>query len=58
MEEMASKYAIAGSEGRVVDYLLCFKTYLLDAAEKYVPSEAVMVAGTDGIKNIDPMRTF
>ena len=41
---MATKYAIAGSEGRVVDYLLCFKTYLLDAAEKYVPSEAVMAA--------------
>ena len=45
MEELASKYAVAGSEGRVVDYLLCFKTYLLDAAEKYVPSEAVMAAG-------------
>ena len=47
MEDMASKYAIAGSEGRVVDYLLCFKTYLLDAAEKYVPSETVMIAGTE-----------
>ena len=47
MEDMATKYSIAGSEGRVVDYLLCFKTYLLDAAEKYVPSETVMIAGTE-----------
>lgn len=39
MEELASRYAIPGSEGRMVDYLLCFKTYLLEAAGKFVPSD-------------------
>ena len=46
MEELAMTYAIDGSEGRMIDYLLCFKTFLMQAAERFHPSESTLANET------------
>ena len=46
MEELAMTYAIDGSEGRMIDYLTCFKVYLMQAAEKFHPSDSTIANET------------
>ena len=38
-ENLATKYSINGSDGSQIDYLRCFRAYLHNAADLYVPSE-------------------
>ena len=44
MDELAVQYAIVGSEGRMVDYVQCFKTFLTDAADRFLPSDSQLDA--------------
>ena len=40
IEALATKYAVPGSNGRIVEYLSCFRTYMLQAASMFKPSKS------------------